>query len=104
MTLDRKQLACHVVGMRTDADQWQWCALNEDGVWLTSLDDERAEQAEKVGVYCCQPSDRVQAAAQAGLDISQPLETVAYQLFHPSDSDESAEILSRKVLNSSEVG
>jgi len=100
MTLNRKQLACHIVGIRTDAQQWQWCALNEDGAWLTPLDIERAAQAEKVGVYCCQPSASVQAAALAGLDVSQPLETVAYQLFHPSDSDESAEVLSRKVLNS----
>jgi len=100
MTLDRKQLACHVVGVKTAADQWQWCALNEDGVWLTSLDGERAAQAEKVGVYCCQPGEHLQAAAQAGLDVPQPLETVTYQLFQPSDSDESAEVLSRKVLNS----
>lgn len=99
MTLDRKQLACYVVGVKSGGDQWQWCALNEDGVWLTSLDVERAVQAEKVGVYCCQPSDRVCAAAQAGLDVAQPQETVAYRMFQASDSDESAGVLSRKVLN-----
>ena len=99
MTLDRKQLVCYVVGAKIDEEQWRWCALNEDGDWLIALDAERAEQAEKVGVFCCKANEDIRAAALEGLGVSHPQETVAYRMFQSSDSDEAAAVLSRKVLH-----
>lgn len=99
MSLDRKQLACYVVGAETSAGQWRWCALNEDCEWLAALDQARSEQAEKVGVVCCNPSERVRAAALSALEIVDPAKIVAYKLFQSTDSDECAGVLSRRVMN-----
>jgi len=98
MTIDRKQLACFVVGAETAPGQWQWGVLNEDHQWLTALDEVRSQDAERAGVRCCNPSEAVRRAAMAGLAVDGAADIVAYRLFQLTDSDECATVLSGKVL------
>ena len=98
MTIDRKQLACFVVGAEIAPGQWRWGVLNEDHQWLTSLDEVRSQDAERAGVRCCNPSQAVRQASAAGLGVQPEADIVAYRLFQLTDSDECATVLSGRVL------
>jgi len=99
MSIDRKKLACFVVGMRvSEQGQWSWCALNEDRQWLAALDAAGSFAGEKAGVFCRDPGDVVRAAAAQGLGLPADAEIVAHRLFQPSDSDEAAAVLSSRVM------
>lgn len=98
MSIDRKNLVCFVVALKASDGTWQWCALNEDKEWLRPLDVEQSVAGEKAGVFCSKPNEQVVRAASAGLGMASYSEVIAHRLFHPSDSDESASVLSRKVL------
>lgn len=98
MTIDRNKLVCFVVGAKTADGAWHWGALNEDKSWLCALNLDQSVAAEKSGVFCSTPSEQLVSAALGGLGLAASEEVMAHRLFHPSDSDESASVLSRKVL------
>ncbi|GAA0492559.1 MULTISPECIES: hypothetical protein [Pigmentiphaga] len=98
MVIDRKKLVCFVVAATDPAGEPRWCALNEDREWLTNLGAEPAAAAEKAGVYCCNPSPEVRRAAAEALGVDPGAEFVVHRLFQSSDSDECAEVISRKVV------
>lgn len=99
MTTDRKGLACFVVGIEAAPQDYRWCVLNEDRAWLAAIDAERGAKGEKIGVFCCNPDQEVRQVALAGLGVNTEVNLIAYRLFHPSDTDEAAVILSRRVMN-----
>jgi hypothetical protein len=98
MPIDRKKLVCFVVALKSPDNAWHGCALNEDKAWLQPLDTDLWGAGEKAGVFCSRPSEELLRAAAEGLGIPEPVEVRAHRLFHASDSDESASVLSRKVL------
>ncbi|VCU71349.1 hypothetical protein PIGHUM_03430 [Pigmentiphaga humi] len=97
MVIDRKKLVCFVVATRNASGAQRWCALNEDREWLANLAAGPAAAAEKAGVYCCNPSQELRRAAAQALGVEEGSEFVVHKLFQSSDSDECAEVISRKV-------
>lgn len=98
MPIDRKNLVCFVIALKSPDGSWHGCALNEDKAWLRPLDADLSAAGEKAGVFCSKPSDELLRAAATGLGLAEHTEVRAHRLFHSSDSDESASVLSRKVL------
>lgn len=98
MSIDRSKLVCFVVGAKSADGVWHWGALNEQKTWLCPLNLDQSVAAEKSGVFCSKPSEQLVSAAAAGLGLQAPTDVIAHRLFHDSDSDESASVLSRKVL------
>jgi len=97
MVIDRKKLVCYVVAVKDAAGEQRCCALNEDRQWLANLGAEAAATAEKIGVFCCNPSTEVRRAAAEALGVAPDAEFVVHRLFQDSDSDECAEVIARKV-------
>jgi len=98
MPIDRKKLVCFVVALKSPDGTWHGGALNEDKAWLQPLDTDLWGAGEKAGVFCSKPSEELLRAAKEGIGLPEPVEVRAHRLFHASDSDESASVLSRKVL------